>query len=89
MTGVGRRLSPHDLLESLVLPSKVITEGYAATEIETKSGETITGRIEREDDRVILLRPLAAAQEAVRTIKRLLPSKEWAEARKESERALE
>jgi hypothetical protein len=30
---------------------------------------------------------LHRAQEAVRTIKRLLPSKEWAEARKESERA--
>ena len=36
LSGVGRRLSPRDLLESLVLPSKVIAEGYATTEIETR-----------------------------------------------------
>ena len=63
--GVGRRLSPHDLLESLVLPSKVITEGYATTEIETKSGEIVTGRIEREDERVVVVRAPAATEDAV------------------------
>jgi putative heme-binding domain-containing protein len=69
LTGVGRRLSPHDLLESVLLPSKVITEGYATTEIETKSGESVTGRVEREDDRVVVLRPLSAMEEVV-TIRR-------------------
>jgi putative heme-binding domain-containing protein len=67
LTAVGRRLTARDLLESIVLPSKVIAEGYAATEIETKSGETLTGRVEREDERVIVIRPVAAADE-VRTI---------------------
>ena len=69
LSGVGRRLSPRDLLESILLPSKVIVEGYAMTEIETKSGEVIAGRVEREDERVIVLRP-AAANEAAVTIRK-------------------
>ncbi len=60
--GGERRLTPQELLESIVLPSKVITEGYAATEVETKSGDTISGRVEREDDRVVVIRPLLAAE---------------------------
>jgi putative heme-binding domain-containing protein len=60
LNGAGRRLSPHDLLESILLPSKIIAEGYAATEIETKSGEVINGRIEREDNRVVVIRPPTA-----------------------------
>jgi len=63
--GIGRRLSPRDLLESIVLPSKSIVEGYATTEIETKSGEVVMGRIEREDDRVVVMRPPTATEEMV------------------------
>ncbi|MBI3849781.1 MAG: PQQ-dependent sugar dehydrogenase [Verrucomicrobia bacterium] len=60
LTGAGQRLSLHDLLESIVLPSKVIVEGYAATEIETKSGEISNGRIVREDDQVVVVLPQTA-----------------------------
>jgi len=63
LSGIGLRLSPHDLLESLLMPSKVIAEGYATTEIETRSGELVTGRIEREDNRAVVIRPLAALEE--------------------------
>jgi putative heme-binding domain-containing protein len=65
LSGVGRRLSPHDLLEAILLPSKVIAEGYANTEIETRTGERIIGRIEREDERVLLMRPSSAIEEMV------------------------
>ena len=65
LTGVGPRLSPHDLLESIVVPSKVITEGFGTTEIETKSGDVVTGRVVREDDRVVVLLPQTATAEAV------------------------
>src|SRR5258708_36967921 len=44
LSGVARRLSMHDLLESLLLPSKVIAGGYATSEIENKGGEIVTGR---------------------------------------------
>jgi putative heme-binding domain-containing protein len=65
LSGIGRRLSSRDLLESTVLPSKNIAPGYATVEIETQSGEVVTGRIEREDDRAVSIRPLAAGEEAV------------------------
>ena len=64
LTGVGSRLSPHDLLESIVLPSKVIAEGYAATEIETKSGQVVIGRVVREDDEIVVVVPQTATAEA-------------------------
>ena len=65
LTGLGRRLPPRDLLESFLLPSKAIAEGYANAEIETGSGEVVAGRIEREDDRVLVLRPVSATDELV------------------------
>jgi putative heme-binding domain-containing protein len=61
---VGRRLSLHDLLESIVLPSKVIAEGFATTEMETKSGEIITGRVLQEDDQIVVILPQTATAEA-------------------------
>jgi len=57
LTGVGRRLPPRELLESILLPSKSITEGYGTTEIETKSGDVVSGRIEREDEKMLMVRP--------------------------------
>ena len=65
LAGVGRRLPLRNLLESIVLPSKVIAETYATTEIETKSGEMIQGRVEREDGRVVVIRPMAATEGAI------------------------
>ena len=59
---VGRRLSKRELLESILLPSKVITEGYATTEIETKDGDLISGRVEREDERTVIIRPPLAPE---------------------------
>ncbi len=65
LTGVAKRLQPRDLLESILLPSKTIADGYATTEIETKSGDSFGGRVEREDDRVVVLRPLSAVDDPV------------------------
>src|SRR5262249_8584736 len=65
LSGVGHRLTPHDLLESILLPSKVIVEGYATTEIETSAGELVAGRVEREDEQVIVLRALSAGDPPV------------------------
>jgi uncharacterized repeat protein (TIGR03806 family) len=59
LTGVARRLSVRDIMESIVLPSKVISEQFAGTEIETKNGDIIAGRIEHEDEKTIVLRASA------------------------------
>lgn len=45
LTGVAGRFSPNDLLESILNPSKEISDQYASIEISTNEGERITGRI--------------------------------------------
>ena len=65
LAGLGKRLPLHDVLESIILPSKVIAEGFATTEIEMKSGEITNGRVVREDDQVVVVLPQVATSEAV------------------------
>jgi len=55
ITGVGNRFSPTDLLESIILPSKVVSDQYAPTEIETADGELLVGKIEKEDEKSVTL----------------------------------
>jgi uncharacterized repeat protein (TIGR03806 family) len=57
LTGIGRRLRPPEILESILLPSKVVAPEYATVLVETAGGEVLSGRIEREDDQVLVLRP--------------------------------
>ncbi|HZU35550.1 MAG TPA: c-type cytochrome [Gemmataceae bacterium] len=45
LTGVAGRFNLHDLLESIVLPSKTISDQYAAVIISTTEGKVVTGRI--------------------------------------------
>ena len=45
LTGLAGRFSPRDVLESVLEPSKVISDQYAASEITTTSGKVIYGRI--------------------------------------------
>ena len=60
ITGVGNRFGARDLLESIVLPSKVISDQYQSLRIQTKD-DVIVGRIERDEpDRLIVrTHPLA------------------------------
>jgi putative heme-binding domain-containing protein len=45
LTGAAGRFNVHDLLESIIEPSKTISDQYAASIITTKRGKVITGRI--------------------------------------------
>jgi putative heme-binding domain-containing protein len=45
LTGVAGRFSLHDLLESIVEPSKVISDQYQAINIRLKDGDVISGRV--------------------------------------------
>ncbi len=45
LTGVAGRFSPRDLLESIILPSKSVSDQYQAVSIATTDGRVITGRI--------------------------------------------
>jgi putative heme-binding domain-containing protein len=52
LTNVAGRFSFKDLAESLIDPSKVISDQYRASKILTTQGQTITGRIANETDGV-------------------------------------
>ena len=45
LTGVAGRFSPRDLIESIVLPSKVVSDQYEAVIVATSDGQVVTGRI--------------------------------------------
>jgi putative heme-binding domain-containing protein len=45
LTGVAGRFSPRDLLESIILPSKSVSDQYQAVVIATTDGRVVTGRI--------------------------------------------
>jgi putative heme-binding domain-containing protein len=45
LTALAGRFSPRDLVESIILPSKVISDQYEAVIVATTDGQVITGRI--------------------------------------------
>ena len=45
LTGVGRRFSPRDLLESILEPSRAISDLYGNTIMHKSDGESVIGRI--------------------------------------------
>jgi putative heme-binding domain-containing protein len=45
LSGLAGRFGPKDLLESVLDPSKEVSDQYAAVEIETESGKVVVGRI--------------------------------------------
>src|SRR6185503_11986704 len=60
ISGVGNRFNARDLLESILLPSKVVSDQYQSIRVVT-SDDVIVGRIERDDpDRLVIrTHPLA------------------------------
>ncbi len=55
LTGVAGRFSPHDLLESLLVPSKTISDQYQAVAIATTDGRVVTGRIANLNNDVLMV----------------------------------
>jgi putative heme-binding domain-containing protein len=50
LTGAGNRFSTRDLLESILLPSKVISDQYASKTVVTTEGRTLTGLVSEMPD---------------------------------------
>jgi uncharacterized repeat protein (TIGR03806 family) len=69
LTGLTNRLDARAVFESILLPSQVIADEYANYEIETENGVSYTGRIEREDSAVVVLRT-SSAEEPLVEVKR-------------------
>ena len=73
LTGAGNRYSIRDLAESIVEPSKVISEQYAFQEVEKRDGSVVIGRILGEENGLLLIMtnpfdPEATVQVAVREV---------------------
>ncbi|MGC1274074.1 MAG: heme-binding protein, partial [Planctomycetaceae bacterium] len=69
VTGVGARFSPEYILESVVVPSKAISDQYKSSVIITSEGEVLTGRIINETDTHLMIRTDPFAREPVKVAK--------------------
>jgi putative heme-binding domain-containing protein len=56
LSGIGTSAQPDYLLESIVLPSKIIREGYNTAHVVTASGKVIRGIVQRESPKELVLR---------------------------------
>lgn len=55
LTGVTRRLDTRTLLESILEPSKVISDQFRTVEVETRDGDLYTGRVANIDEETLYL----------------------------------
>jgi putative heme-binding domain-containing protein len=56
LTGAGSRFNPRDLLESILEPSKEISDQYQDTEVLTSDDVLIVGKVEQETADMLVLR---------------------------------
>ncbi|HEY3861230.1 MAG TPA: heme-binding protein [Verrucomicrobiae bacterium] len=55
LAAVASRLTSRDILESILLPSKVISEQYQDIVLTLKNGDTLSGRLLQEDDQKLVM----------------------------------
>ncbi len=67
LTGVASKYDARSLLESIVEPSKVVSEQYQNVNVMLKSGESLTGRIVRENSETLIVEtdPVSGGREKV------------------------
>ena len=65
LTAVATRFKRQDLLESSTEPSKVLSEQYRNTVLETRTGRVVIGRIVEETEDMVVVRPNPLAPETV------------------------
>ena len=69
LTAIASRFSPRDILESIIDPSKVVSEQYANEEITLNNGDSAVGRIIGDTADQVTIRPSLLAPET-RAIKK-------------------
>ena len=67
LSAIGSRFNRRDLLESIIEPSKVISDQYASRLFTTKEGDTIMGLLveENKDAYIVLTNPLDGAKQTI------------------------
>lgn len=76
ISAVGGRFSSQYLLESLIEPSKVISDQYLGTVIQTDDGQQITGRVVDENDRILRVRANPFTEDVVEVPKATIEVRE-------------
>ena len=76
LTAVATRFKRQDLLEAATEPSKVLSEQYMNTAIETQEGRAIIGRITEETPDKVVIRPNPLEPEAVTVMKSEIESRQ-------------
>jgi putative heme-binding domain-containing protein len=76
ISAVGGRFSTQYLLESLIEPSKAISDQYLGAVIQTDDGRVVTGRVIDEDARVLRVRANPFSEEVVEVAKDAIESRE-------------
>jgi putative heme-binding domain-containing protein len=68
LAAVSSRLTSRDILESILLPSKVVSELYQNTILTLKDGDDVTGRIIEETDQklIVVTDPIKSTKVEVR-----------------------
>ncbi|MBX9680960.1 MAG: HEAT repeat domain-containing protein [Gemmataceae bacterium] len=56
LSGIGTSAQPDYLLESIILPSKIVREGYNTAHVVTSAGKVIRGIVQRETPKELVLR---------------------------------
>jgi putative heme-binding domain-containing protein len=65
LTAVSTRFQRRDILESIIEPSKVVSEQYMNTDVRLKNGDAVIGRVLEETDAKIVIQPNPLAPEKV------------------------
>jgi len=79
LTAVASRFTRRDILESIIEPSKVISEQYMNTAVRLKNGDTVVGRVLEDTPDKLVLSPDQRKPEKVtvnkKDVERRVPSK--------------
>jgi putative heme-binding domain-containing protein len=76
LTSVGQRFGVRDLVEAIVEPSRVISDQYRVSLVETRDGRTLSGRVVSRDGRRLrlaenLMRPGQSVEIALEQVARV------------------
>ncbi|MDB4808072.1 PQQ-dependent sugar dehydrogenase [Verrucomicrobia bacterium] len=75
LTGLAKRMKPREVLESIIEPSRTLTEAYAMVQFTMSDGAVHLGQVREETDTVVRLRSLSATSAPVTLAKALIESR--------------
>jgi putative heme-binding domain-containing protein len=76
LTAVGNRFGADYVLESILQPSKVVSDQYANTQIVTNDGDVVVGRVMQEDADKLIVRPSPLSEATVTVEKNQIKRRE-------------